>query len=74
MPGYIKSYHSSLMNRAKSFGTSNLLDDHDDDSDDDREVSLTQLQDLFSSSLVSPASLEQRVPTADSDLDYADVK
>ncbi len=62
------------MNRAKSFGTSNLLDDHDDDSDDDREVSLTQLQDLFSSSLVSPASLEQRVPTADSDLDYADVK
>ncbi len=62
------------MNRAKSFGTSNLLDDHDDDSDDDREVSLTQLQDLFSSSLVSPASLEQRVPTAGPDLDYADVK
>ncbi len=51
-----------------------MLDDHDDDSDDDREVSLTQLQDLFSSSLVSPASLEQRVPTADPDLDYADVK
>jgi hypothetical protein len=63
------------MSRGKSFGTSNfLLDDHDEDSEDDREVSVSQLQDLFSSSLVSPASLEQRVPTADPDLDYADVK
>jgi hypothetical protein len=66
------------MKSAKGFGSRNfLLDDEDDedgDGDDGRVVSLQKLQELFSSSLISPASLEQRVPSADSSEDYADLR